>query len=85
MGDANYDRQRNRVRIYTNSFTQNEVQRLAEAIFSKFGIYTGVLLDRKNQYILTVGAKELPKLQVLVAPYIHPSLLYRINMVNGTI
>lgn len=39
----------NRVRIYTNSFTKAEVQLLAEAINTKFDIYTGVMHDRNNQ------------------------------------
>lgn len=71
MADGNYDRgpadykSAGRVRIYTNSFSKEEVTLLATAIQLKFGIYVGVLEDRrgeplreKNQYILTIGAKE---------------------------
>jgi hypothetical protein len=49
MGDGNFDKGRNRVRIYTNSFTKAQVENLALAIDKKFGIYTGVLQDNKNQ------------------------------------
>lgn len=49
MTDGNFDKGRNRVRIYTNSFTKEEVESLALAINKKMGIYTGVLYDRNNQ------------------------------------
>jgi hypothetical protein len=49
MSDGNFDNSRNRVRIYTNNFNYEEVVNLSQAIYSKFGIYTGVLRDRENQ------------------------------------
>lgn len=49
MTDGNFNKSRNRVRIYTNSYKKEEVQILADAINKKFGIYVGVLHDRKNQ------------------------------------
>ena len=49
MSDGNFDINRKRIRIYTNSFKKEEVQLLANAINMKFGIYVGVLHDRKDQ------------------------------------
>ena len=49
MTDGNFDKGRNRVRIYTNSYSKEEVENLALAINSNLGIYTGVLHDRNNQ------------------------------------
>lgn len=69
-----------RVRIYTNSFTKAEVELLAEAIKTNLNIYTGVLHDRNNQWILTIGVKQLDLLRKLVSPYFHPSMLYRIGL-----
>lgn len=87
MGDGNYDKQRPRVRIYTNPFTFEEVTLLANAIINKFNIKASVLLDRRkegynDQYIITIGKLELPKLQALVAPHMHGSMLYRIGLPN---
>nr|YP_009486041.1 hypothetical protein [Cantharellus appalachiensis]AWA82102.1 hypothetical protein [Cantharellus appalachiensis] len=59
MSDGNFDKGRNRVRIYTNSFKRVDVQKLANAINKNLGIYTGVLYDRKDQWILTIGSKNL--------------------------
>lgn len=49
MCDGNYDHSRNRVRIFTNSFTKEEVELLAKSINDKFGIYAGVLHDKNDQ------------------------------------
>jgi hypothetical protein len=49
MSDGNYDKSRNRIRIYTNNFQKKEVELLVHAINTKFNIYVGVLHDRKDQ------------------------------------
>lgn len=54
QGDGNFDKGRNRVRIYTNSFQKSEVENLAKAINAKLNIYTAPLLDKKDQWILTL-------------------------------
>lgn len=80
MTDGNYDKGRNRVRIYTNSYSKEDVQRLALIIKEKFDIYTGVLHDRNNQWILTIGAKNLELLRSIVNPHFQPSMRYRIGL-----
>lgn len=80
MTDGNFDKGRNRVRIYTNSFSKEEVDSLAKAISNNLGIYTGVLHDRNDQWILTIGAKNLELLRNTVSPYFHSSMLYRIGL-----
>ena len=80
QGDGNFDKGRNRVRIYTNSYKKSEVENLALAINTKLNIYTAPLLDRKDQWILTIGAKNLDLLRSLVQPHFHSSMLYRIGL-----
>ena len=80
MSDENFDVGRNRVRIYTNSFTKAEVDLLANAINNKIGTYVGVLHDRKDQYILTIGAKQLSLLREKCVPYFEESMLYRLGI-----
>lgn len=80
MSDGNFDVGRNRVRIYTNSFTKTEVELLASAIKEKVGIYVGVLHDRKDQYILTIGAKQLSLLREKCQPHFEQSMLYRLGI-----
>ena len=59
---------------------KEEVQILADAINKKFGIYVGVLHDRKNQWILTIGAKQLDLLRNIVSQHFNFSMLYRIGI-----
>lgn len=80
MGDGNYDNLRQRVRIYTNSYSKEDVVKLQKAIIANLGIHVGVLHDRKDQWILTIGKTQLPKLQEMVSPHFEESMLYRINM-----
>lgn len=80
MSDGNFDKIRNRVRIYTNSYSKMDVERIAEVIKSKLNIYVGVLHDRKDQWILTIGAKELDNLRAIVEPHFEPTMLYRIGL-----
>jgi hypothetical protein len=80
QGDGNFDKGRNRVRIYTNSYKKEEVENLALAINSKLNIYTGVLHDRKDQWILTIGANNLDLLRRTVSSHFHPSMLYRLGI-----
>ena len=80
MTDGNFDKGRNRVRIYTNCYTKEEVENLAFAINNKLGIYTGVLYDRNDQWILTIGAKYLNILRDNISKHFHKSMLYRIGL-----
>jgi len=78
--DGNFDKGRNRVRIYTNSYQKEDVKILAFAINKKMGIYTGVLHDRNNQWILTIGAKQLNLLRETVSTHFYGSMLYRLGL-----
>lgn len=80
MGDGNFQPNANTVRIYTNGFTHADVTRLAKAISEKYGIYVGVRHDRKDQYILSIGAKHVDKFKAIVLPFMEKSMLHRIGL-----
>lgn len=84
MGDGNFGKD-GRVRIYTNNYTLEECILLRDSIKTNCNIKCEVLFDRigkekKDQYILTIGKTELKKLQSLVKPYMHRSMLYRVGL-----
>ena len=84
MGDGNYGKD-GRVRIYTNNYTLEECILLRDSIQENCDVKCEVLFDRvgkdkKDQYILTIGKIELKKLQSLVKPYMHSSMLYRVGL-----
>lgn len=85
MGDGTFSTRDNRVRICTYSFSFEECTMLADAIKKKCAISCKVLLDRadssgEKQYILTIGKNSLMKLQEVVLPHMHKSMLYRIGL-----
>jgi hypothetical protein len=49
MTDGNFDKNRNRIRIYTNCYSKDSVEKLANSINANLDIYVGVLHDRNNQ------------------------------------
>jgi hypothetical protein len=84
MGDGNYDEGRNRVRIYTNSYSHTDCILLASSI-TAMGIITQVMTDKVDskgnaRYILTIGASQLDTLRKCVVPHMECSMLYRIGL-----
>ena len=80
MGDGNLKQPDKIIRIYTNSFTQTEVNLLALAITRKLGILTKVVHDRNNQYMITISKNQLSLIQELLKPHMHPSMYYKIDL-----
>lgn len=83
MGDGNLKGGEGIIRIYTNSFTRLEVEKLA--ITSKLNIRTKAVHDRNGQYILTINKLQLNAIRTLIESYIHPSMLYKLGMCGGTV
>lgn len=83
MGDGNLKGGEGIIRIYTNSFTRLEVEKLA--ITSKLNIRTKAVHDRNGQYILTINKLQLNAVRTLIESYIHPSMLYKLGMCGGTV
>lgn len=85
MGDGNLKQPDKIIRIYTNSFSKDEVNLLALAIFRKLNIITKVVHDRNNQYIITISRNQLSLTQELLKPHMHPSMYYKLDLdLNGS-
>ena len=80
MGDGNLKLPDKIIRIYTNSFTKKEVELLAKAIYIKLDIKTKVVLDRNNQYIMTINRSQLDKIKNILLPHMHISMLYKLGI-----
>lgn len=84
MGDGSYGKD-GRVRIYTNNYSKEECILFRDSIKMNCNLECQVLFDRigknnEKQYILTIGKKELKKLQVLVKPHMHSNMYYRVGL-----
>jgi hypothetical protein len=80
MGDGNLKKGDNIIRIYTNSFTKSDVEKLASAITNKLGIISKAVHDRNDQYMLTISKAQLEKVIELVSPHMHPSLRCKLGL-----
>jgi LAGLIDADG DNA endonuclease family len=80
MGDGNLKPKDKIIRIYTNSFSKKDVERLGNAITNKLGIKIKVVSDRNDQYILTISRNQLDTVKSLILPYMHESMLYKLDL-----
>ena len=64
----------------TNCFTLVEVQFLAQLLKDKFDLSTSIhKTGAINQYNLYIPKSSIDKLSGIVKPYIHPTMLYKLN------
>ena len=84
MGDGNYHKGKNIIRIYTNNFTKAEVDILADVLYRKLSINARVQHDRRQQYIIVIDKNQIDIVRELVLPYMHPCMMYRIGLINTT-
>jgi hypothetical protein len=80
MGDGNIKLHDEIIRIYTNSFSKEEVELLASSITVKLNILTKVIHDRNNQYIITISKSQLSEVRKFILPYMHPSMYYKLGL-----
>jgi len=80
MGDGNYLKDRNIIRIYTNSFTKNNVKLLSNIINENLSISNKVIHDRNNQYIIVIEKDNIDLTRKIILPYMYPSMLYKLGI-----
>jgi LAGLIDADG DNA endonuclease family protein len=85
MGDGNYLRKRNIIRIYTNSYIQSDVILLSNIIKENLSINSKVIHDRNNQYIIVIEKDNVDLTRKIILSYMHPSMLYKLGISNDTI
>ncbi len=67
--------------LNTNSYDQIQVQLLSSALNQVFGFSSSVYAKRgrtTTYYIIYIPSKDMPKLRVLVLPYLHSSMHFKI-------
>jgi hypothetical protein len=77
MDDGSYDGLGG-FKLSTNSYTKEEVELLINVFKNKFNIIGKLGKVKPNQYIIRFGRKEYIKFKILVLPYFHHSMLYKL-------
>ena len=79
MDDGGADR--SGVILYTNGFTLAEVQRLVDALNSRYGLSCTIHKRIQNgqlRYMIYVGAKSWQILKPIIEPFIIPNFQYKL-------
>lgn len=71
------------LKLYTNAYTLKNLNILINALNKNFSIYPSInKTSIKDQYTLYIPKNQMPILIDLVKEFIHPSMLYKLNMVK---
>ena len=69
------------LKLYTNAFSLEDLNLLVEAINKNFSISVTIHKSSiEHQYTLYISKKQLPLVIELVKEYMHPSMLYKLNI-----
>ena len=77
MCDGNFNQ--TGVVLNTQCFSFYEVEILVKVLTDKYGFKVSSNRDHNN-YVILFWKRSIPLLQSIVSPYMHPSMLYKINL-----
>jgi LAGLIDADG DNA endonuclease family len=69
--------------LYTNAFTEEEVDRLVYVLQTKFNLNAKKVIKRSGTStypIIYISGKDLHYLRSLISPYLHSSMYYKLRM-----
>lgn len=70
--------------LCTNSFPIKDVVRLMNVLIIRYGLDCILRLKKQNnktEYLIYIRQGSMPLLRTLVAPYLHPSMYYKLKLV----
>jgi len=79
MGDGSVSR--HGLILCTDSYSLLDVVRLMNVLIIRYELVCTLHKKRENQYRIYISSKSIPRLQRIVGPYMHESMLYKLS--NG--
>jgi hypothetical protein len=70
------------LKLFTNAYNLEEINLLIDALDKNFSIKATINFSNKekSQYTLYISKKQLPLVKNLVIKYMHPDMLYKLNI-----
>jgi hypothetical protein len=65
--------------ICTNSYTIKDTVRLMNVLMIRYNLNCSLHIKNKIEPIIYIRTKSMPLLRSIVLPYMHSSMLYKIN------
>ena len=70
----------NQTILHTRAFNKEDVIYLQSVLKKNFGLVTRLEEKKQNQWVIYIPVKQETKLKDIVGPYMHKSMLYKINV-----
>jgi hypothetical protein len=78
MGDGSY--QKYGLNLCTDSFSNQDVARLMNVLVIRYGLNCTMVGYNKGRPRIYIKSDSMAQLRVIVAPYMHPSMYYKIHL-----
>lgn len=69
----------NQTILHTRSFKLEDVKYLQTVLSENFGLRTRLEEKKKDQWVIYIPVKQKTSLKDIVGPYMHDSMLYKIQ------
>jgi len=79
MGDGNASG--NALVLSTDCYSLSDVVRLMNVLIIRYELVCTLHKKRENQYRIYISSRSMPRLKGIVVPYMHETMLYKLN--NG--
>lgn len=82
MDDGSYNKIKNNLILWTDSFSEEEVLRLIDILRHKFNLSCGLIKYDKNNnsYRIRINKSSMDNLISIVKPYMIPSMYYKLGL-----
>lgn len=70
---------KNGLKLSTESFQLNEIEKLREILKQKFNLETTIHKSNKTQYVIYIRTKSMDLLKEIVKPHFHKIFYYKLG------
>jgi len=70
--------------ICTDSYPLPDIIRLMNVLVIRYRLICTTRLKRENQYRIYISSKSMKKLILIVKPYMHETMMYKLNTTKGS-
>jgi len=83
MDDGSLQKDKKSLIIHTQSYTKSEVELLCLELNTKFNLNFRVISHKVKYYVLFIPSSDANILYNLISPHIHPSMSYKLPVLNN--
>jgi LAGLIDADG DNA endonuclease family len=85
MDDGSLQNDKKSLILHTQSYTKNEVEILSNELNIKFNFNSKVIPHKQKYFVIFIPKKDANTLYEIMLPYIHPSMNYKLPIINNSL